>query len=231
MKEMPLTPQHHMETLDTSPISPVPQHHTVVFDLETIPASYWSPPIENPDIFPPIHVHRVVCVGWVVLRDHQFVDRNYLYGEEREIIEDLSTLLSGGCRVVTFNGRRFDFPIFQMGALRHGINISWMYGKGYLHRYSEQHCDLYDQLSMYGACSPGGLSDIALSMGLPVKTGSGANVKSLWENGNMEAIGTYCMNDAMITSALYVKYLKAKGKIPKKTQIDWVLEITNRITP
>ena len=61
-----------------------------------------------------------------------------------------------GC-LVTFNGRRFDFPVLELAALRYGIAAPVHFAEGTgssRARYStERHLDLFDYLTNFGAAA------------------------------------------------------------------------------
>src|SRR6202035_3449586 len=77
-----------------------------------------------------------------------------------------------GC-LVTFNGRRFDFPVLELAALRYGIAAPTHFAEGSgsaRARYSsERHLDLFDYLTNFGASGGirGGMDPLLKMIGLP----------------------------------------------------------------
>src|SRR5262249_31957487 len=71
--------------------------------------------------------------------------------------------------LVSFNGRRFDLPVLELAALRHGCVIPRYFRSGYRDS-DEAHYDLYDFLTNAGAYSlRGGFDLLTQLIGLPGK--------------------------------------------------------------
>jgi predicted PolB exonuclease-like 3'-5' exonuclease len=122
-----------------------------------------------------------------------------------------------GC-MVSFNGRRFDFPVLELQALRFGISAPAHFAEegGGRHRHSEdRHLDLMDFLSNYGAFSIRGGLDLLLKMiGLPGKGKvDGSNVQEIYEKGQLAEIHRYCRNDVIQTYFLFLRVQFIRGKI------------------
>jgi predicted PolB exonuclease-like 3'-5' exonuclease len=122
-----------------------------------------------------------------------------------------------GC-MVSFNGRRFDFPVLELAAMRHGISAPSYFAaadspRG---RYApERHLDLYDYLTNYGATGLRGGMDLLLKMiGLPGKTGiSGAMVQDYFDAGRLAEIHRYCRSDVIQAYVLFLRVQLMRGRV------------------
>jgi predicted PolB exonuclease-like 3'-5' exonuclease len=124
-----------------------------------------------------------------------------------------------GC-LVTFNGRRFDFPVLELAALRYGIAapVHFAEGAGSARaRYSaERHLDLFDYLTNFGASGAlrGGMDLLLKMIGLPGKMEvDGSQVQELYEQGRLEEIHRYCRNDVVQTYFLFLRVELMRGRI------------------
>jgi 3'-5' exonuclease len=124
-----------------------------------------------------------------------------------------------GC-LVTFNGRRFDFPVLELAALRYGIAAPTHFAEGNESaraRYSsERHLDLFDYLTNFGAIGGirGGMDLLLKMIGLPGKMEvDGARVQDLYEQGRLEEIHRYCRNDVVQTYFLFLRVELMRGRI------------------
>jgi predicted PolB exonuclease-like 3'-5' exonuclease len=118
--------------------------------------------------------------------------------------------------LVSFNGRRFDLPVLELAALRHGCVIPRYFAGGYRYRYSDEaHYDLYDFLTNCGAYSVrGGFDLLAQLIGLPGKGDvDGAQVQALWEAGRLAEIHAYCRRDVIQTYFLFLRLELMRGRI------------------
>ena len=124
-----------------------------------------------------------------------------------------------GC-LVTFNGRRFDFPVLELAALRYGIAAPMHFAEGAgsaRARYSsERHLDLFDYLTNYGASGGlrGGMDLLLKMIGLPGKMEvDGSKVQELYEQGRLEEIHRYCRSDVVQTYFLFLRVELIRGRI------------------
>jgi len=116
--------------------------------------------------------------------------------------------------LVSFNGRRFDLPVLELAALRHGCVIPRYFRSGY--RYSDEaHYDLYEFVTNFGAYSVrGGFHLLAQLVGLPGKGAvDGAGVQALWESGRLADIHAYCRRDVIQTYFLFLRLELMRGRI------------------
>jgi len=124
-----------------------------------------------------------------------------------------------GC-LVTFNGRRFDFPVLELAALRYGIAAPAHFAEGAgsgRARYStERHLDLFDYLTNFGASGGlrGGMDLLLKMIGLPGKMEvDGSQVQELFEQGRLEEIHRYCRNDVVQTYFLFLRVELMRGRV------------------
>ncbi len=120
--------------------------------------------------------------------------------------------------LVSFNGRRFDLPVLELAALRHGCVIPRYFRDGLRHRYADDaHYDLYDFVTNFGAYSVrGGFHLLAQLIGLPGKQGvDGAQVQALWEAGRLDEIDAYCRRDVIQTYLLFLRLELMRGRISR----------------
>jgi 3'-5' exonuclease len=118
--------------------------------------------------------------------------------------------------LVSFNGRRFDLPVLELAALRHGCVIPRYFRDGYRRRFAEEaHYDLYDFVTNFGAYSVrGGFHLLAQLIGLPGKQGvDGGQVQALWEAGRLAEIDAYCRRDVIQTYLLFLRLELMRGRI------------------
>lgn len=117
-------------------------------------------------------------------------------------------------RLVTWHGRGHDMPVLTLRAMMHGLDVrAWTEVPGYRYRYSaEDHCDLVDQMSDYGASLRMTLDETAVAFGLPGKIAEGnGDVESLYRQGRLAEIRSYCEADALNLIALYIMWAASTG--------------------
>jgi len=140
------------------------------------------------------------------------------YSEEKLVREFWTRAERFAGTLVSFNGRRFDIPVLELAALRHGISAPAHFGDESLarNRYSgARHFDLFDYLTNFGAVSLAGGMDLLLKMiGMPGKTGmDGSMVQEYFETGRLEEIHRYCRNDVVQTYFLFLRVALMRGEI------------------
>jgi predicted PolB exonuclease-like 3'-5' exonuclease len=123
-----------------------------------------------------------------------------------------------GARLVTFNGRGFDLPLMELAAFRYGLALPRHFGGakgGVRHRYSEQHIDLMELLTNFGACRlAGGLNLLSKLLGKPGKTeASGGHVYKMYREGRLQAINEYCAFDVLDTYFVFLRTRVLVGQL------------------
>lgn len=226
----------------------------LVQDIETIPESEiaedWTPSeadkerYPDRDPFPPIWVHKVVCIGMLAL-DHEFkavkggCAAGGLQGgkSEKEMIERWSHAASGGMweqerslSMVDYNGAGFDVPVLQTRAFRYGIQMPWYFGllpdnkggisqwsKAYRDRWSGRHLDVQRLWTNHGVFRYPHLENLSRLMGLPGKLGiDGSKVYQAWKDCQFQEIDTYCMQDVFQTAFIFQRYQYLAGELDLK---------------
>ncbi len=205
----------------------------LVLDIETVrDERVWTPPADQPDMFPPPYAWRPICVGCVLLTEDRKDElirtvRVGVFEAEPEVgidARELEVLARFGGyvneqkpTVVTWNGRRFDLPVLMLRSMRAGLPQPWYYqGRDVRYRFTEAgHCDLADAMSDYGATGGLHLDGMAKLIGLPGKFGDidGAGVGAAFAAGRIRDIGSYCMADAAQTAMLWLRWLRLKGEL------------------
>jgi 3'-5' exonuclease len=144
------------------------------------------------------------------------------YSEEELVREFWSRAERFAGTLVTFNGRRFDLPVLELAALRHGIAAPLHFDEDSQarSRYSTaRHYDLFDYLTNHGAVALAGGMDLLLKMiGMPGKAGmDGSMVQEYFEAGRLEEIHRYCRNDVVQTYFLFLRVALMRGEIGADT--------------
>ena len=173
--------------------------------------------------FPPLTLHVPISIGVGNVSDDHVLRRieNIALAEysEENLAREFWTRAERfkGC-LVSFNGRRFDLPVMELAALRHGIAAPAYFGSddSPRSRYApERHLDLYDYLANYGAGGlRGGMDLLAKLIGLPGKMAMhGAMVQDYYETGRLDEIHRYCRADVVQTYFLFLRVELMRGRI------------------
>ncbi|MDP2648187.1 MAG: ribonuclease H-like domain-containing protein [Candidatus Yanofskybacteria bacterium] len=138
----------------------------------------------------------------------------YFPATEKEILENFWEVMRHYDQIITFNGRMFDCPYIM---IRSGI-LKVKPTKNLMpNRYYDEHIDLYDRLSFFGAmrrkmnlhmwCQ-------ALGIKSPKSDGiTGDNVGPLFKEKKYKEIAQYCFGDLRATKELlayWEKYINIK---------------------
>ena len=140
-------------------------------------------------------------------------------GSEEGLVRAFWTWLEdcSGC-LISFNGRRFDLPVLEMGALRWGISAPHYFNGGDSPRSRdalERHLDLYEYLTNFGVVGLRGGMDLLLKMaGLPGKLSmNGAMVQEYYDSGRLDEIHRYCRTDVLQTYFLFLRVQLMRGRL------------------
>jgi 3'-5' exonuclease len=183
------------------------------------------------DFFPlTLHVPISIAIGNVTA-DHvlQSVQTLGMTAEpEERLVREFWTRLEdfSGC-LVSFNGRRFDFPVLELAAMRWGISAPRYFDDGDSPRSQrglERHLDLCEYLTNFGEVGLRGGMDLLLKMvGLPGKRAmNGAMVQEYWDSGRLDEIHRYCRTDVVQTYFLFLRVELMRGRIDQaRYQAAW----------
>jgi predicted PolB exonuclease-like 3'-5' exonuclease len=179
--------------------------------------------------FLPVAFHQAVAISAVIADDFgMFLKVSSMEGkDEQEMISAfLSFIDRKNPKLVSFNGRSFDFPMLLTRAMRYNLSCPAYFetdnkelGKSkwdsYRYRYSDRfHVDLMDHISDFGAIRGLKLDHLCSMSGLPGKYDvSGEQVMDLYLKGEIEKIKEYCESDTLNTYWLYLKYELLKGNV------------------
>lgn len=138
----------------------------------------------------------------------------FIFGNEKEILENFWRVINGADKIITFNGRGFDCPFIIIRSAIHQIKQTRNLMPN---RYSTDfHIDLLDQLSFYGALQKRGNLHSwcqAFNIKSPKSIGiDGQDVKKLFQDKKYNDIAKYCLEDVIATKELFniwEKYIKA----------------------
>lgn len=132
----------------------------------------------------------------------------FMPGTEQEILTEFWKAVGRYGQFITFNGRTFDCPFLMLRSAILNVRPSRNLMP---YRYSaNEHCDLLDQLTFYGAFRKFSLDFYCRSFGIrsPKSEGvSGEDVGPLFREGKYRTIAEYCLGDVRATSQLFERWL------------------------
>jgi hypothetical protein len=131
----------------------------------------------------------------------------FVPSSETEMLEGFWTTIVHYSQFITFNGRVFDCPFLMLRSALLGIRPA----KNLLpYRYSaNEHCDLMDQLTFYGAFRKFNLDFYTKSFGIksPKSDGiTGLELGQLYQSGKFREIAEYCLRDVKATAELFERW-------------------------
>jgi hypothetical protein len=122
---------------------------------------------------------------------------------EKEMLESFWRIAQAADQVITFNGRNFDLSFLMMRSAMLQIKVT----KNFMsYRYGDEHIDLLEQFTFYGATRKFNLDFYCKAFGIESpKTAevSGMEVKNLYDAGRIKDIAVYCSRDIYATYQLY----------------------------
>jgi len=122
---------------------------------------------------------------------------------EKEMLEAFWRVAKRVDQFITFNGRNFDVPFLMMRSAMLGVKVTKNL-MGY--RYGDEHIDLLEQFTFFGATRKFNLDFYCQSFGIESpksKDISGMEVKNLYEAGRIKDIAVYCSKDIYATYQLF----------------------------
>jgi len=131
----------------------------------------------------------------------------YVACSEQEMLEEFWKTIAHYGQFITFNGRSFDCPFIMLRSALLGVKAT----KNLMpYRYaSNEHCDLMEQLTFYGAVRKFNLDFYckAFNIRSPKAAGiTGLDLGSLHGEHRYREIAEYCIGDVKATSELYHRW-------------------------
>lgn len=172
-----------------------------VLDIETISGeemeggSFPPWPLHTPVVACLLMAERNSCGEWA------FDLESVRFSDAAEALERIDDRLRG-TSCITFNGRGFDLPVLMLTAQKARMfELPSLTAAATEPRYwSARHYDLAERVSGYGAARGASLERLCGALGIPVKLSThGSDVGALYDQGDIEAIETYCMTDCCAT--------------------------------
>ncbi len=148
---------------------------------------------------------RIVCIGAIFLSD-DLEPRGAAswYGpNEKELLQRFWTRM-GKERPglwITHNGLGFDLPFIKKRSVIHQVRPPFDIN---LAKFRTE--PVYDTMAVWSNWDNRGwvkLDTLARVLGVETKSGSGAQVQSMWERGESKEIALYCLHDTYVTYACY----------------------------
>ena len=127
-------------------------------------------------------------------------------GTEKDIVEGFWKAIGHYTQFITFNGRGFDCPFMMLRSAVLGVRAARnLMGNRYS---TNEHCDLLEQLSFYGAIRKYNLDFYCKSFGIksPKSVTSGLDMGPLFQAGKYREIAEYCLGDVRATAELYRRW-------------------------
>lgn len=180
---------------------------TLVIDIETAPWQHeeyvkiWPKSKKRPGLH--AIVSQVICIGLCDNGQPSVIDSRQFDSEEKLLSWFGQVLKSRpNTTLVGFNSKTFDFPFLTLRAAKYGISLE-LPGKR-----SPRNIDIYEILggkwqSDISSCS---LSELAWFIYGEAKPSDGSQVSNWWHEGNLDAIATHCLADAVLTDRIYRQF-------------------------
>jgi DNA polymerase elongation subunit (family B) len=131
----------------------------------------------------------------------------FVPGTEESLLTEFWKTVARYGQFITFNGRGFDCPFLMLRSATLAIKPTRNL-MPYRYNFNE-HCDLLEQLSFYGAFRKFNLDFYCKSFGIrsPKSEGvSGADVGPLFREGRYREIAEYCLGDVRATAELFQRW-------------------------
>lgn len=194
-----------------------------VLDIETIPFepvyTAWKENNKDKDFEPPF-VQQMVCMGSAEVDDNFRLTKLGFYGidetEKEGIVRFSADVTRTKAALVTWNGRNFDLPVISYRSMHYGIQLPWLHDEKSAYKIkfvTTKHFDLMEFVADYGWAKPS-LDYMAKLLGLPGKMDTkGSQVRSLYEEGKLDEIVSYCATDVIQTYFILLRVLIMRGRM------------------
>jgi predicted PolB exonuclease-like 3'-5' exonuclease len=193
--------------------------------------------------------HKVVCISYLYAKieviggyeKYSFAHLGsagsveYTENSEKDLVEKFFAMIDKyKPKLVSFNGKTFDFPVLKYRAMKYGIPSDYAYsgegtynGVNYSSRYNlKDHCDLIDALSDFGASARIKLNEVCSIFGFPGKFGlDGSLVSEYFYQGKLKEIRDYCETDVLNTYLVYLRYALHTNKTSVEFYNEAILEL------
>ena len=188
--------------------------------------------------------HKVVAIGFLragIVRQggyecftmQEVRSGGTLDSSEQELVRGFFNYVSSlKPRIVSFNGRTFDFPVLKYRAMLHGVQAGYMYKAGdkwnnYFQRYStDWHCDLLECLSDFGTSARIKMHEVCSVFGFPGKFGTdGSDVMELYDSGRLQEIRDYCETDVLNTYLIYLRLMHHQDRLTSRSYNGCIREL------
>lgn len=196
-----------------------------VLDIETV---------RNPDIDPgslndstagPPSCHCIVAASTMVIGGgpkYKTVLKSHgdESAEEWQILDSLlETLGEEESTVVTWGGRWFDASVLLWACYRYGIQAKKLFNLvGPRYTSLDDHFDLVEATSFFGATPRSKLLHACQAIGLPGKTDTdGSMVAELYDKGEIKRIRKYNCMDVAQTGLVLIRWLHTRGDYGDKS--------------
>jgi predicted PolB exonuclease-like 3'-5' exonuclease len=209
--------------------------HVLVWDLETVPdldaVARMHGRVMTPaeaeaalgDKFPPLPLHKIVCIGALIAQHHAEGWRVRSLGAphsglrpEHELLTSfIERLTALRPQLVSFNGHGFDLPVLRYRAMIHKVSAPTLESRGIFRRYGEEALDLCDVLSSFDGRGKVGLDALCRILALPGKPGGvdGSAVAQYVKDGRIQDVADYCESDVVNTYRVWLRHELFKGRL------------------
>jgi predicted PolB exonuclease-like 3'-5' exonuclease len=121
-------------------------------------------------------------------------------------------------QLVGFNSSSFDLPVLRYRAFALSIptqSIHGSNGRNYWYRYGQDHFDICDVISGFGATARPSLAELAALSGIPAKISGleGSQVEAMVAAGRIDDVAAYCDTDIFVTYLIFLRFLLVSGGI------------------
>ncbi len=161
---------------------------TLVFDIET--SNFFTDPDVGWDNYEAL---KISVVGV-----YSYNQDKYFCYEESEM-DKLAELFKGDVKIVGFSSNRYDIPVLN-------LYFQKLRDREQLNLWEKERVDILQEIEL-ATGSRVSLSRLAEANLGEAKTGHGSEAITLFKDGRIEELKTYCLKDVELTKRIYDLYL------------------------